>query len=732
VGTGPGVLRYTVAVPGGLGLKDGASSIRLEQLGEPVDTQAINGSVEDGEISLTPGVYAAQILLTNTAGKTAVFREAVSILSGLVTEIAFAPQAAEFLDSAARAVLTAQVLFKTTADNSSGIVIGATAGSDVRRTLAIKASRENAAVYFTVQKLVAQTLVVSGDDAAKVSKPGTTTEGSSPSVTLTVFSVDIEDIAETGGTKTFIITAGENGKTVIDYVVTVNIPRILSLSAKFQNLADSYAPHLTYYVGDAFDYNNFTVYSNNSDGSTLVETGYTLEGFDNTTPGVKTVKVKKNDIYAEFLWTNGSPYKTSDKYSAEIMVLERINSALVFDYGSRVSSADTPMDQYTTPVGRSLVLAPVKWNIPEDAVYAWTVSGGDHTSTPSTTEYFTFNPTVQGEYTVTVSTTVNGQTLSASTKVECCPPEGTYQNTAKNFGNFVVGYAPGQFTGVGVSAADQVRGAASIGGFGGTKGRVFTASVRNSGGYDLRITGNAFGTWLEPGVVWVAQDSNGNGKMDDTWHELKGEGVELMRRYAVTYHPNGSWQDNLGNAGTVKGGATWWPRGAPSNAPITYTGTRILGWPDPAQVKGYVDTQTSNFRISDAIQADGSPVHLEYIDFVMVKTGEHLYTDLYGEKSTEVTSGIEWYNPYDDTRRLAGVQSGNNYAYKLVNNSGYALTVSLISVASLSFTDYTLAPGATENLTLVSTAAVYFDYSGGNVTPAVSGNTVTFTNTPAN
>jgi hypothetical protein len=383
------------------------------------------------------------------------------------------------------------------------------------------------------------------------------------------------------------------------------------------------------------------------------------------------------------------------------------------------------LDQYTTPIGRPLVLAPVKWNIPDDAIYTWTVSGGAHTSASSATEYFTFNPTAQGMYTVTVSTIVNGLPVSASTKVQCCPPEGTYQSTARNWGNFSFGSAPGPFTGVGILPAN--REAASLGSFGGATVMLFTESVPNSGAYDLRIVGNAFGSWLEPGIIWVAQDANGNGKMDDTWYELKGgtEGVEIIKRYALTYYPDGSWQNNLGQTGTVPGGAAWWPINTP-NVPITLTGTRLVEWSDPLKVTGYADTTTSNFRISDAIQADGNPVNLAYIDFVMVRTSEHKYTSGLGEKSTEVYS-MGRYDPYDYTRRLIGVSDGSGgYTYKLVNNSGYTLTVP-VALLNGPFTDYTLAPGSTQNLTLTGGGA-FFDYSGGNVNFTISGNTATFTN----
>ncbi|MDR1248305.1 MAG: bacterial Ig-like domain-containing protein [Treponema sp.] len=730
VGTGAGILRYAVTLPEGISLAAEGSRIQVELQGEAADSRTITKSAASGEFSLEPGIYAADIALTDGAGKTAAYREAVSILSGLATEIAFSPAAGEFLDPGARALLTAPVLFKTTAGNSSQVAL-TNGGSDVRRTLDIAAPREKDTLYFAVAKNASQTLTVSGTDAGRVSKPGTATDGTTPSTTLTVFAVDTADLADSGGVVSFAVTAGETGKTPIETAVTIAMPQILSLAAAFNRFEENnnYSRRITYKVGDTFDYDTLTVGSYNSDGSNLRETVYDLEGFDTTTPGTKTIRVSKNGMYAQFydFLTNGLL-----RPSIEIYVVETTNARLVFDYGSWETSAVPalgPPGGYTTPLGRSLVLAPVKWNIPENAVYTWTVSGGSHSSVSSTTEYYTFMPTAQGEYSVTVSTTLaGGQKLSATTKVTCCPPEGTYKNTAKRWGSYIGGAAPTQFN-------HPLDGRAGGSGFGGgAGGRYFTESVPNSGSYDLRIVGNAFGGWIEPGIIWVAQDVNGNGEADDTWYELKGagaaDGVEIIRRYAVTFHANGSWQDNLGKSGYVPGGPLWYPS-KPQSYPngivpdwITLTNTCIINYADASKVWGYADTLYTLFKISDAIQADGTPVHLDYIDFVVVRTGMHRYTDLFGEISTEVMS-LDRYNPYDPERKLTGVSNGSGgYTYKLVNNSGYEMKVS-VAVLNGVFTDHILSPGANQTITL-NEAAAYFDYSGGNVVPAINGNTLTF------
>ena len=61
----------------------------------------------------------------------------------------------------------------------------------------------------------------------------------------------------------------------------------------------------------------------------------------------------------------------------------------------------------------------------------------------------------------------------------------------------------------------------SLGGFGGYIVVGFDHSIDNTGSYDFGVEGNSFKGSSEPGIVWVMQDENGNGKPDDTWFELK-------------------------------------------------------------------------------------------------------------------------------------------------------------------------------------------------------------------
>lgn len=220
----------------------------------------------------------------------------------------------------------------------------------------------------------------------------------------------------------------------------------------------------------------------------------------------------------------------------------------------------------------------------------------------------------------------------------------------------------------------------SLGGFGGYIVVGFDHSVANTGGYDIGVMGNAFnsqaGDSNEPGIVYVMQDSNGNGLPDDTWYELKGSDTfdsSTIRDYAVTYYrPDGEgqnirWTDNQGNEGDIVYNNF---HSQPSYYPVwiktpsyTLKGTRLANrsernpttgnWSNKPFEWGYADNMGSDvidldgvpdcnrFRISDAIDAEGKTVELKYIDFVKIQTGVNFSSGWLGEISTEVLGVID-------------------------------------------------------------------------------------------
>jgi hypothetical protein len=330
----------------------------------------------------------------------------------------------------------------------------------------------------------------------------------------------------------------------------------------------------------------------------------------------------------------------------------------------------------TVPLGKSLVLAPVICNIKNPSSFAWTVDGAAQSST---TDFFTFTPSAKGVYLITV--TEQSTQAKAEVQVACTDPEGTYfraitessKATAANAFDYIP--APGQFINyqIGSTKAKALQdlqnalngsSASMIGAYGGYWIVGFDHSVKNeTGKADLKITGNAFAGWSEPGIVWVMQDENGNGLPDDTWYELKGSETgkkETKQRYAITYYKpktTGSdvlWTDNQGRTNTVDyngfhSQAYYFPMfitedyytlvgtclesGIFSAGGIVYA--RDLPW-------GYVDNYNSDssrpmneFWIEDAIQADGSSANLKHIDFVKVHTGMAGKGAAVGEISTE-------------------------------------------------------------------------------------------------
>lgn len=350
---------------------------------------------------------------------------------------------------------------------------------------------------------------------------------------------------------------------------------------------------------------------------------------------------------------------------------------LFFDDGHyRVESNIAELRKMTVPIGKTLVLAPVISNITTPSSFAWTVDGATQSST---TEFLNFTPSEKGVYLITVTEQSTG--AKAEVQVTCTEPEGTFfraitdgsRATAATAFDYVP--APGQFINyqIGSTKSKALQdlqtslnsGSASmIGAYGGYWIVGFDHSVKNvEGKADLKITGNAFAGWSEPGIVWVMQDENGNGLPDDTWYELKGSETgksTTKQRYAMTYYKPTTtgadvlWTDNIGRSNTVDyNGYHSQPYYFPmfiQESYYTVVGTCLesgifnsggivyaadLPW-------GYVDNYNTDptrprdeFWIEDAIKADGTPANLRHIDFVKVHTGMAGKGEAVGEISTE-------------------------------------------------------------------------------------------------
>ena len=491
-------------------------------------------------------------------------------------------------------------------------------------------------------------------------------------------------------------------------------------------------------------------------GSAVKWTGNVTVGYDTA---AATITGLDNGA-PHYVWisaSNGAGESSKSEYASAVPAFNHIaDSRVFFDYGWMIPGYNETPRSYTVPLGKSLVLSPVHWRIGEDASYTWEVGGGPHTSAGQNSRYFAFTPSGQGTYTVTV--TDGAKQHTAQTEVVCTAAEGTYKRSggvnpkALNAFGFMPG--PGQFvnglpnagfvplsTATPASVTAVVQGEVnaaqdggwlfSLGGYGGYLITGFDHSVTNTGGWELSIKGNAFGGWTEPGVVWVSRDDNGNGQPDDTWYEIKGNKYgdpAVKQQYAVTWikpekvtnipyvtganASRGIWVDNLGGTGT-------YPRGYPFMQSETgkdlgyYTLTGTFVSQDTANqgATGYVDVvDPQRYRISDAIQLDGTAANLAYIDFVKVQCAEHEQYTMFGEISTE--TGVPFDRSLPDPGMLVqGAPAGAgqwNYTFKN-NDSGYDL---FIQVEGQTISHPRNVGDQTVTLTK---AEVYIDYYGGNV-----------------
>lgn len=385
----------------------------------------------------------------------------------------------------------------------------------------------------------------------------------------------------------------------------------------------------------------------------------------------------------------------SDEASVTLRVVEYAPLAVTFPAPSTRYGDAT---QRSVAAGRTIYLRPVAASA-EKKNYEWSIDGKPVAEDALTADgaIFPFTPDAQGEWSVSVTVTdAAGARGSASVKVVCCAEEGTYRRAAtaasQSAPDRIYEYtpAPGQFINEprsgfdGVTTADAAADYAaarmneglyvSLGAWGGYIVAGFDHSIAAADGAEFSVSGNMFASSSEPGIVWVMQDTNGNGLPDDEWYQLKGSEYgkpQTVEDYAVTYYrPSGAgmpvrWSDNRGGEGEVPYNnfhrqEFYYPQwieaqsytlyGA-SLAPNTYTDTSTGNIINGAYEWGYADNYGSDrgtgdnadgaaaktlFDIDNAVNADGTPANLQYIDFVKVQTAINHATALLGEVSTEV------------------------------------------------------------------------------------------------
>lgn len=389
--------------------------------------------------------------------------------------------------------------------------------------------------------------------------------------------------------------------------------------------------------------------------------------------------------------------------SLDIEVVESMPYEVRFPTPSLLQTAT---DRYTF-AGRPLYLRPLLEYF-ERPSFRWSVDGVP--ADDADERIFRFTPSAAGEYAVSVTVTEEpgsapqqltrnisraAASAAATVRVICvdtseqerCRPASA---ASSGLWNRVYEYtpAPGQFineSSQAVATPQQAveyaaarltdKGHVSLGAFGGYIVVGFDHSIVPSGlAYDFAIQGNAVDTSSEPGVVWVMQDTNGNGLPDDEWYELKGSesGAEgTIREYEVTYyrpaaHAPTPWRDSEGHAGCIEPNSYhsqefYYPSWIPEDS-YTLSGTRLAPrnrqdpatgqWSNDPYDWGYADNLGSDsltgdsegsghrngFRIDRAVHRDGTPVDLLYVDFIKVQCGVLAQSGWLGETSTEVFS----------------------------------------------------------------------------------------------
>ncbi|MCL2561755.1 MAG: cell surface protein [Rikenellaceae bacterium] len=357
-------------------------------------------------------------------------------------------------------------------------------------------------------------------------------------------------------------------------------------------------------------------------------------------------------------------------------------------------SADAPVAVFAD---RTTYFAPSVEGDASGVEYRWSVDGGPQGG--GAAKYFAFTPPASGTYRLEVQVyCIDSERIIASAGIDVESLGNEHERMRAMTGESrmtaakVLEYlpAPGQFINEPGSGQEYITTMAeacrwaeqrldaedyvSLGGFGGYITVWFDHSIPNTGDYDFAIAGNQYEGSSEPGVVWVAQDVNGNGVPDGMWYELRGSETgkpETVQDYAVTYFRPGAWgdtpwRDNRGAQGVVPHlpgfhrqhfyypawvcaseytlrGTSLAPRNFITQGGQWVNGDYDWGYVDNVGSDMFRDAGTSGgdavytyFKISNAMNADGSPANLQYIDFIKVQTAVNASSGWLGEISTEV------------------------------------------------------------------------------------------------
>lgn len=307
-----------------------------------------------------------------------------------------------------------------------------------------------------------------------------------------------------------------------------------------------------------------------------------------------------------------------------------------------------------------------------------------------TLRYDIIDPNVPVSHTMTVDVIHEEVEYSPyiATVTEYCPAPGQFVNEMPRYDDGDTAEDMARKAGECISGTNDIM--ISLGAYGGYVTFAFDHTVVNRPGNDIRIWGNCFyeagdpdsrGGSAEPGIVMVCYDANCNGIADDPWYELAGSEYHspaTRHNYTITYtRPDptatpireGSldnvkyipWTDNTGASGYVAHNifheGDYWPKWMPQQT-LTFAGSRLAQNAKDLSGNGtyyvlysydwgYVDNhpneypELNSFDISNAVDADGKPVHLPGVDWIRVYTGVNQYCGWLGETSTELSRAAD-------------------------------------------------------------------------------------------
>lgn len=341
---------------------------------------------------------------------------------------------------------------------------------------------------------------------------------------------------------------------------------------------------------------------------------------------------------------------------------------------------------YTATRGQEVTITAIVANATEDTQYTWLAPGSDpqeFVEVGQGTSY-RFTATTAGDNYLRFRASNKNGTAQENVIIKVYYPAPEVYEFRP---------APGQFVNEGYTAttaqeacqyardAMKEYGYVSLGGFGGYivvgfgSGNSIVTRSGSADVYDFAILGNSYKGSSEPGIVWVMEDTNDNGKPDDTWYQLKGsehdaDGTEHDYWVRYTRPANDtdpvSWEDSRGETGVIhrvdRHTQPYYPRWI-SEPTYTLHGT-CLGlrhsydpatgfWTNAEYGWGYADNfeadgrkddnkpMANYFRISDAVDTHGAPATLNKIDFIKVQTGVNGTSGALGEISTEVCGFID-------------------------------------------------------------------------------------------